>query len=126
MDAGATDYIGYPIAGTTDEITTASPPNGGTLSGSVVVVAKVLDAQAYGIRIAVTAAELDSTPLVSMDDCPDNQIDLGSAASRLASATYYWEAHALGADGTWGGWSPISTFKVTVPPTSGTVTVTAQ
>jgi hypothetical protein len=126
VDAGATNYVGYPTAATTDEITTVSPSAGGSLTGSIVVVTKVLGAEAYGIRVAATSAELDTTPLISMDDCPDNRIDLGSAVSQLASITYYWKARALGADGTWGAWSLISTFKPALPSSGGTATVTAQ
>jgi hypothetical protein len=111
VDSEGTNYEGVPTVTTTGEIRTVFPSDGGTLTGFTVSVTKVLDVKAYGIRIAAASADLDAAPLFSKDDSASNQMDLNAATDVLAnSKIYYWKAHAKGADGSWGGWSPVAKF----------------
>lgn len=105
-DSLAANYDGVPTVGTTSEFKAVSPADGGQLSGTKVVVTKVLGATAYGVIVAASSAGLETAKTIVS---ASNLIDLGTAA--LANgAVYWWMATVQAADGTWADWSSAASF----------------
>jgi hypothetical protein len=108
-DPEGDNYQGYDTVASSADIKPVSPEDGGTLSTSAFTITSVVDASAYELCVASSAAALDSSPVFSKADFSSNTITLLSD-SIVTWNTYYWKARARTARGWDKEWSPAYRF----------------
>ncbi|MEI6876402.1 MAG: chitobiase/beta-hexosaminidase C-terminal domain-containing protein, partial [Spirochaetota bacterium] len=113
-DPGAQNYSGYDTVTNPEEIAAVSPAPGGTLIGTTLSVTKVIGATAYELRIASSAATLESAPLFSKADFPSNVMDI-SGSGIQHKTSYWWKARAVVA-GKAGAWSAVYSLSTDFAP----------
>lgn len=109
LDPGADTYQGFTTVTKSSDIRPESPEDGGRLDDGFLTISEVIGATAYEIRIAETAAALDTSPVFQKSDYVSNILDLrGSSLDALRP--YYWKARAY-RDGVWDeAWSNSAEF----------------
>jgi len=110
IDPKADSYMGYDTVGDANLIGPGIPSDGGNLSSFELTVTKVTGATLYDLRIALTADNLELAPLYTAPANATNVFDLANAPLENAT-TYYWQAKAKNANGIWGNWSEVASFK---------------
>ena len=118
-DPGAKNYAGYDTVTSPDEIAAMSPASGGTLTGTTLSVTKVIGATTYELRIASSAAALDSAPLYSKADFASNVMDISSSGIQ-DKTSYWWKARAA-IVGKAGSWSAVYSLSTDFPPAEAPV-----
>jgi hypothetical protein len=109
VDPSAGNYQGYATVSSSADIRGESPTDGGNLR-DILLISKVEGATAYELKIAASAAALDSSPLFDKADYADNVMNV-SAAPMATSTKYYWRARAKTASGWDPAWSPVASFS---------------